>query len=225
MRKGERYEKVITWFRASVPVVETELHYNSPYELLTTVILSVQCTDKRVNMITPPPYKGLPTPEALAVSTPEVAFEYVRSASYPNNKTEHLVGTAKMLVSDFSSKVPDNTDDLIRPPGVGEKTANVIQSVVPDKATVAVDTHVSRVGHRIGLVPDSCTTPFSIEKELMKNIPEKLISIVHHRSILHGHYACQARTPKRDVCGSQMMRKYFCNTYKVTKEALKAKNK
>ena len=200
MRKKERYEKVIAWFQANVPVAETELHYNNPYELLIAVILSAQCTDKRVNMITPPLYN-------------------------PNNKAKHLVGMAKMLVNDFNSKVPDNMDDLIKLPGVGRKTANVIQSVVFNKAAMAVDTHVFRVSHRIGLVPDSCTTPFSVEKELVKNIPEKLIPIAHHWLILHGRYVCQARTPKCDTCGLQMMCKYFCNTYKVTKEAPKAKNK
>ena len=165
MRKKERYEKVIAWFQENVPVAETELHYNDPYELLIAVILSAQCTDKRVNMITPPLYRDFPTPEALAASTPEVIFEYIRSVSYPNNKAKHLVGMAKMLVNDFNSK------------------------------------------------------------ELVKNIPENLIPIAHHWLILHGRYVCQARTPKCDTCGLQMMCKYFCNTYKVTKEAPKAKNK
>ena len=202
MRKKERYEKVIAWFQDNIPVAETELHYNNPYELLIAVILSAQCTDKRVNIITPPLYKD-----------------------YPNNKAKHLVGMAKMLVNDFNSEVPDNLEDLIKLPGVGRKTANVIQSVVFKKAAMAVDTHVFRVSHRIGLVPDSCTTPFSVEKELVKNIPEKLIPIAHHWLILHGRYVCQARTPKCDTCGLQMMCKYFCNTYKVTKEEPKAKNK
>ena len=218
MRKKERYEKVIAWFQDNIPVAETELHYNNPYELLIAVILSAQCTDKRVNIITPPLYKDFPTPEALAATTPEVIFEYIRSVSYPNNKAKHLVGMAKMLVNDFNSEVPDNLEDLIKLPGVGRKTANVIQSVVFKKAAMAVDTHVFRVSHRIGLVPDSCTTPFSVEKELVKNIPEKLIPIAHHWLILHGRYVCQARTPKCDTCGLQMMCKYFCNTYKVTKE-------
>ena len=225
MRKKERYEKVIAWFQENVPVAETELHYNNPYELLIAVILSAQCTDKRVNIITPPLYRDFPTPEALAATTPEVVFEYIRSVSYPNNKAKHLVGMAKMLVNEFNSQVPDNMEDLIKLPGVGRKTANVIQSVVFHKAAMAVDTHVFRVSHRIGLVPDSCTTPFSVEKELMKNIPEKLVPIAHHWLILHGRYVCQARTPKCDTCGLQMMCKYFCNTYKVTKEAPKAKNK
>ena len=188
MRKKERYEKVIAWFQENVPVAETELHYNNPYELLIAVILSAQCTDKRVNIITPPLYRDFPTPEALAATTPEVVFEYIRSVSYPNNKAKHLVGMAKMLVNDFNSQVPDNMEDLIKLPGA-----------------MAVDTHVFRVSHRIGLVPDSCTTPFSVEKELMKNIPEKLVPIAHHWLILHGRYVCQARTPKCVTCGLQMM--------------------
>ena len=202
MRKKERYEKVIAWFQDNIPVAETELHYNNPYELLIAVILSAQCTDKRVNIITPPLYKDFPTPEALAATTPEVIFEYIRSVSYPNNKAKHLVGMAKMLVNDFNSEVPDNLEDLIKLPGVGRKTANVIQSVVFKKAAMAVDTHVFRVSHRIGLVPDSCTTPFSVEKELVKNIPEKLIPIAHHWLILHGQitggHGCHLRDKREE---------------------------
>ena len=178
MTKKERYEKVIAWFQENVPVAETELHYNNPYELLIAVILSAQCTAKRVNMITPRIYQDFPTPEALAATTPEVIFEYIRSVSYPNNKSKHLVGMARMLVNDFNSEVPDTLEELIKLPGVGRKTANVIQSVVFNKAAMAVDTHVFRVSHRIGLVGNSCTTPFSVEKELMKNIPARLIPAV-----------------------------------------------
>ena len=223
MRKKERYEKVIQWFQENVPVAETELHYKNPYELLIAVILSAQCTDKRVNIITPPLYRDFPTPEALASTTPEVIFEYIRSVSYPNNKAKHLVGMARMLVKEFNSQVPDNLEELTKLPGVGRKTANVIQSVVFKKAAMAVDTHVFRVSHRIGLVSNSCTTPFSVEKELTKNIPEALIPIAHHWLILHGRYVCQARTPKCVNCGLQMMCKYFCDTYKVTKEKEKGK--
>lgn len=195
MTKKERYEKVIAWFQENVPVAETELHYNNPYELLIAVILSAQCTDKRVNMITPRIYQDFPTPEALAATTPEVIFEYIRSVSYPNNKSKHLVGMARMLVNDFNSEVPDTLEELIKLPGVGRKTTNVIQSVVFNKAAMAVDTHVFRVSHRIGLVGNSCTTPFSVEKELMKNIPDELIPIAHHWLILHGRYVCQAALP------------------------------
>lgn len=194
MTKKERYEKVIAWFQENVPVAETELHYNNPYELLIAVILSAQCTDKRVNMITPRIYQDFPTPEALAATTPEVIFEYIRSVSYPNNKSKHLVGMARMLVNDFNSEVPDTLEELIKLPGVGRKTANVIQSVVFNKAAMAVDTHVFRVSHRIGLVGNSCTTPFSVEKELMKNIPDELIPIAHHWLILHGRYVCRVHS-------------------------------
>ena len=185
------------------------LDFTTPFELLVAVMLSAQCTDKRVNMITPALYHDFPTPEALAASSPEVIFEYIRSVSYPNNKAKHLVGMAQMLVKDFNSKVPDTLEELIKLPGVGRKTANVIQSVVFNKAAMAVDTHVFRVSHRIGLVDDTHTTPFSVEKELVKYIPKKLIPIAHHWLILHGRYICQARTPKCDNCGLQLMCKYF----------------
>ena len=158
MRKEERYKGILDWFQANVPVAETELHYNNPYELLVAVILSAQCTDKRVNMITPALFEAFPTPEVMAVSTPEVVYEYIKSVSYPNNKAKHLVGMAQMLVKDFHSEVPDTLEQLVKLPGVGRKTANVIQSVVFNKAAMAVDTHVFRVSHRIGLVPMSCTT-------------------------------------------------------------------
>ena len=209
MRKKERYERVINWFQENIPVAETELHYNNPFELLIAVILSAQCTDKRVNMITPALYHDFPTPEALAASSPEVIFEYIRSVSYPNNKAKHLVGMAQMLVKDFNSEVPGTLEELIKLPGVGRKTANVIQSVVFNKAAMAVDTHVFRVSHRIGLVDDTHTTPLSVEKELVKHIPKKLIPIAHHWLILHGRYTCLARTPKCDNCGLQSMCKYF----------------
>ena len=205
----ERYEKVIAWFLGNMPVAETELHYNSPYELLVAVILSAQCTDKRVNMVTPALFRDFPTPEALAVTTPEVVFEYIRSISYPNNKAKHLVEMAKMLVNNYKSQVPDNMEDLLKLPGVGRKTANVIQSVVFNKAAMAVDTHVFRVSHRIGLVTEKCTTPLSVEKELIKHIPEKLIPTAHHWLILHGRYICLARAPKCKECGLQMECKYF----------------
>ena len=184
-----------------MPVAETELHYSNPFELLIAVILSAQCTDKRVNMITPPLFRDFPTPESLAASTPEVIFEYIRSVSYPNNKAKHLVGMAQMLVKDFQSKVPDTLEQLIKLPGVGRKTANVIQSVVFNKATMAVDTHVFRVSHRIGLVPKTCTTPLATEKHLVKHIPETLIPTAHHWLILHGRYVCTARSPKCSECG------------------------
>ena len=159
MRKKELYDKVIAYFEHAMPVAETELNYGNPFELLIAVILSAQCTDKRVNLITPPLFRDFPTPEALAATTPEVIFEYIRSVSYPNNKAKHLVGMAQMLVKDFGSEVPGTLEELVKLPGVGRKTANVIQSVVFNKAALAVDTHVFRVSHRIGLVPKAVPLP------------------------------------------------------------------
>ena len=218
MRKKERYEKILAWFREHVPVAETELHYENPFQLLIAVILSAQCTDKRVNMVTPALYEAFPTPEALAAATPEAVFEYIRSVSYPNNKAKHLVGMARMLLSDFNGEVPDTMDNLLKLPGVGRKTANVIQSVAFNKAAMAVDTHVFRVSHRLGLVSDRCTTPFSVEKELVKNIPKADIPIAHHWLILHGRYICQARSPKCDVCGLRLMSNYYEQKYKVKED-------
>ncbi|MDR0745500.1 MAG: endonuclease III [Mediterranea sp.] len=216
MRHKERYEKVMAWFQENMPVAETELHYTNAYELLVAVILSAQCTDKRVNMITPPLLRDFPTPEALAATTPEVIFEYIRSVSYPNSKARHLAGMAKMLVEQFNSEVPDNLEDLIKLPGVGRKTANVIRSVVFNKAAMAVDTHVFRVSNRIGLTNNS-KTPLATEKELVKNIPEEQIATAHHWLILHGRYVCQARNPHCDKCGLQMMCNYYCDACKVGK--------
>ena len=201
MRKKELYQKVIAYFEQAMPVAETELDYSNPFELLVAVILSAQCTDKRVNMITPALFRDFPTPEALAASTPEIVFEYIRSVSYPNNKAKHLVGMAQMLVKDFGSEVPELLEDLTKLPGVGRKTANVIQSGLFNKAAMAVDTHVFRVSHRIGLVPASCTTPLSTEKYLMKYIPEEVVPKAHHWLILHGRYVCVARKPKCEQCG------------------------
>lgn len=202
MTKKERYNAVITWFEENMPVAETELHYSNPFELLVAVILSAQCTDKRVNMITPLLFHDYPTPEAMAAATPEVIFEYISSVSYPNNKAKHLAGMAKMLVSQFGGKVPNNTDDLQKLPGVGRKTANVIASVVFNQPKMAVDTHVFRVAERIGLTTNS-KNPLQTEKELVKHIPENLIAKAHHWLILHGRYVCIARKPKCSTCGLQ----------------------
>lgn len=209
MTKKERYEQVIAWFRANRPIAETELHYENPFQLLIAVILSAQCTDKRVNLVTPALFHDFPTPESLAASSAEVIFEYIKSVSYPNNKSKHLVGMARMLVSKFDSRVPDTLDSLIQLPGVGRKTANVIQSVVWGKAAMAVDTHVFRVSHRLGLVSERCSTPLSVEKELVKHIPASDIPIAHHWLILHGRYVCQSRTPHCDKCGLQNLCKYY----------------
>lgn len=200
MRKKELYSKVIKYFQETMPVAETELNYSNPFELLIAVILSAQCTDKRINMVTPALFNAYPTPEKLAQATPEEVYGYIHSVSYPNNKSKHLVGMAKKLVEDFGGQVPDNLDDLTKLPGVGRKTANVIQSVVFNKAAMAVDTHVFRVSNRIGLTTNS-KTPLATEKELIKYIPEDVIPTAHHWLILHGRYVCTARSPKCKQCG------------------------
>ena len=180
---------------------ETELHYETPFQLLVAVILSAQCTDKRINQVTPRLFNDFPTAEAMAATTPDVIFEYIRSVSYPNNKAKHLVAMAKILQEKFGGDVPSKGEQLEQLPGVGRKTANVIQAVIFQKARMAVDTHVFRVSHRMGLVGKGCTTPLSVEKELVRNIPEELIPTAHHWLILHGRYVCQARRPKCEECG------------------------
>ncbi|MDR1555422.1 MAG: endonuclease III [Tannerellaceae bacterium] len=208
MRKEERYKEVVCWFEKNVPVAETELHYNDPFQLLIAVILSAQCTDKRVNMLTPALFEAFPTPEALAASSPAVVYEYIKSVSYPNNKAKHLVGMAQKLWADFKGVVPSDVNELQKLPGVGRKTANVIASVVYDKPTMAVDTHVFRVANRIGLT-DNSKTPLETEKELISHIPAKLIPKAHHWLILHGRYVCTARKPKCEDCGIKPWCKYF----------------
>jgi len=209
MKKQELYDKIIAYFKEAMPVAETELVYDTPFSLLVAVILSAQCTDKRVNMVTPRLMYDYPTAEAMALATPEVIFEYIKSVSYPNNKAKHLIGMAQMLVKEFDGEVPSTLEELVRLPGVGRKTANVIQSVVWGKAAFAVDTHVFRVSHRIGLVPARCTTPYSVEMELTKHIPDHLIPIAHHWLILHGRYTCIARKPKCEGCGLNEYCKYY----------------
>lgn len=208
MKKEERYKGVLNWFRENVPVAETELHYQDPYQLLVAVILSAQCTDKRVNLVTPALFEAFPTAEVMAAATPEVVYEYIRSVSYPNNKAKHLVGMAQMLVRDFGGVVPSDVDELQKLPGVGRKTANVIASVVYDLPAMAVDTHVFRVSNRIGLT-DNSKTPLETERELVKHIPEEWIAIAHHWLILHGRYICLARKPKCADCGLKPWCKYF----------------
>lgn len=207
MRKKDLYEAVIKYFQENMPVAETELNYGNSFELLIAVILSAQCTDKRINMITPALFRAYPTPQALSEATPEEVFSYISSVSYPNNKSKHLVGMAKKLVEEFEAEVPDNLDDLTKLPGVGRKTANVIQSVIFNKAAMAVDTHVFRVSNRIGLTTNS-KTPLATEKELVKHIPENLIPKAHHWLILHGRYVCTARNPKCEKCGLAGICKY-----------------
>ena len=208
MRKEERYKGIIDWFSINMPVAESELHYKDPYQLLIAVILSAQCTDKRVNQITPALFEAFPTPEVLAATTSEVVFEYIRSESYPNNKSKHLVGMAQKLMSEFNGNVPSDVDELQKLPGVGRKTANVIASVIFNKPAMAVDTHVFRVSNRIGLTLNS-KTPLETERELVKHIPENLIPKAHHWLILHGRYVCLARKPKCDECGIKQWCKYY----------------
>ena len=208
MRKEERYKGVLDWFSKNVPEATTELHYDNSFQLLVAVILSAQCTDKRVNMITPKLFEAFPTPEVMAVSSPDVVFKYIRSVSYPESKSKYLVGMAKMLIADFDGMVPSEMEDLLKLPGVGRKTANVIMSVVYNKPAMAVDTHVFRVSNRIGLTNNS-KTPYDTEMELVKHIPKDQLSIAHHWLILHGRYICTARDPKCDVCGLKPWCKYF----------------
>lgn len=208
MNKKERFEKVIAWFEVNMPIAETELHYKTPYELLVAVILSAQCTDKRVNQITPPLLERFPTAEFMALATPEEVFQYIRSCSYPNNKSKHLVGMAKTLVEQFNGIVPDSVEELQKLPGVGRKTANVIASVVFDKPALAVDTHVFRVAARIGLSVDA-KNPRQTEQQLVEYIPEHLIPKAHHWLILHGRYVCKARKPECEKCGLTPWCEYF----------------
>jgi endonuclease-3 len=208
MHKKRRFEKIIEWFKVNMPVAETELEYRDPYSLLVAVILSAQCTDKRVNMITPDLLERFPTPDKMAVAETEEVFNYIRSCTYPNNKSKHLVGMAKMLVDNFNGIMPDEITDLVKLPGVGRKTANVIASVIYNKPAMAVDTHVFRVAARIGLSTNS-KTPLETEKQLVKYIPEELLPTAHHWLILHGRYVCLARKPKCDKCGLTEWCKYY----------------
>lgn len=208
MKKKERFERIIDWFQENMPVAETELTYTNPYELLVAVILSAQCTDKRVNMITPPFFSRFPDPSVLAEAEQNEIYEYIKSCSYPNNKAKNLSGMARALIQDFGGKVPDNVEELQKLPGVGRKTANVIASVVFNLPALAVDTHVFRVSARLGLTTGA-RTPLETEKQLLKYIPEKLIPLAHHWLILHGRYVCQARKPKCEDCGLKPVCRYF----------------
>ena len=199
MKQAERYRAVVERFSKEMPVAETELHYGNPYQLLVAVILSAQCTDKRVNMITPALFEAYPTPEALAAASLEDIYGFIKSVSYPNNKSKSLSGMARKLVEDFGGQVPDDIDALMSLPGVGRKTANVILSVVLDRPAMAVDTHVFRVAERIGLTTAS-RNPLDTEKKLTGNIPEEVIAKAHHWLILHGRYVCKARKPECGKC-------------------------
>jgi endonuclease-3 len=208
MRKAELFEFVIQYFQKEMPVAETELEYVNPFELIVAVILSAQCTDKRVNQITPELIKRFPTPEKMAAADPAEVLDYIKTCSYPNNKAKHLVGMAQKLIELFEGKVPEDIDDLQKLPGVGRKTANVIASVVFNKPAMAVDTHVFRVAARIGLSTDA-KNPLQTELQLIEFIPEDLIAKAHHWLILHGRYVCIARKPKCENCGLTEVCKYY----------------
>jgi len=208
MKKRELYDKCSERLAKAYLEAATELHFSSPYELLVAVMLSAQCTDKRVNMVTPALFRAFPTVQDMAAATPEQIFPYVKSVSYPNAKSEHLSQMARMVCERFGGKIPDTMDDMVTLPGVGRKTANVMLAVAFGGQAMPVDTHVFRVSHRIGLVPESCSTPLSVEKELVKYFPQNILSDAHHWLILHGRYVCTARAPKcancclNDICCS-----------------------
>jgi endonuclease-3 len=208
MLKAERYRHFVDYFSKNQPNPVTELHYNNPFQLLVAVILSAQCTDKRINQVTPALFERFPTPQDLAAATPDEVFSYIRSVSYPNNKAKHLVGMGKMLIDVFNGEIPAGIENLQKLPGVGRKTANVIASVIFEEPAMAVDTHVFRVANRIGLT-NNARTPLAVEKQLVQNIPKEYIGVAHHWLILHGRYICLARSPKCDVCPLT----WFCRYY------------
>ena len=219
MLRKERYRLFIEYFSANQPNAETELHYTNPFELLVAVILSAQCTDKRINTITPKLFERFPEPESLAQASSDEVFTYIRSVSYPNNKSKHLVGMAKVLVNEFDGIVPSDIANLQKMPGVGRKTANVIASVVFNAPAMAVDTHVFRVANRLGLCIKA-TTPLAVEKQLVKYLPNKKIFIAHHWLILHGRYICVARSPKCQICPLTHFCKYFETSTNITKKKM-----
>ncbi len=198
MTKKERFGSILGWFAENQPAAQTELHYGNPYQLLVAVILSAQCTDRRVNLVTPPLFERFPSPAELASASFDDVYPYVKSVSYPNAKARHLIAMAQMLLADFGGEVPADIDALMRLPGVGRKTANVIASVVYDKPVIAVDTHVFRVAHRLGLSNGS--TPYAVEQDLERHIPVEQRAVSHHWLILHGRYVCTARSPKCASC-------------------------
>lgn len=210
MRLKERYDKVIGWFQDNMPVAETELNYNNPFELLVAVVLSAQCTDKRVNMITPGLFKKYPDAESMSMASVEDILTLISSCSFPNNKAKHLSGLSKMLIEKYNGKVPADIDEMQKLPGVGRKTANVMGVVVFDIPAMPVDTHVFRVSKRLGLVRNA-KTPLDTEIQLVKNIPQELLPIAHHWLILHGRYVCTARKPKCEECGLTDYCKYYKN--------------
>jgi endonuclease III len=209
MTRKDRFQFVINYFQENAPEAETELYYDNPYQLLVAVILSAQCTDKRVNLTTPSIFAQYPDVASMSKAEFDDLFPLIKSISYPNNKTKHLIGMARKVVDEFNGKVPMTVDELVKLPGVGRKTANVITSVIDQQPNMAVDTHVFRVSKRIGLVPQTASTPLAVEKVLIKNFPESLIHKAHHWLILHGRYTCLARTPKCAACGLQPACRYY----------------
>ena len=207
LSEKQRFQKVLAWFAENMPVAESELHYSNPFELLCAVMLSAQCTDKRVNMVTPALFAAYPTAEKMANATSEEVFRYIKSVSYPNAKAQHLVGMAQRLVEAYNGEVPSNIDDLQTLPGVGRKTANVVCAVIWNQPTMAVDTHIFRVSERIGLTTHS-KSPLETEKQLVKYIPAEVIPKAHHWLLLHGRYVCKARKPLCENCGI----KPYCKT-------------
>ena len=219
MTLKERYEGVIDYFKTNVPIAETELNYNNPFELIVAVILSAQCTDVRINKVTPKLFNAFPDAETMAASNSDVIFNYIRSVSYPNNKAKHLVGMAQMLLKDFNGIVPSDIDQLVKLPGVGRKTANVVASVVYHKPAMAVDTHVFRVSNRLGLT--KATNPLQSEKQLMKHIPLEYVATAHHWLILHGRYTCLARTPQCEKCSLTEWCNYFKKSHNMKTTTIK----
>lgn len=217
MTKKERYAFIVDWFQKHMPEAETELNYESPYQLLVAVILSAQCTDKRVNIVTPEVFKKFPTPQKMAKATFDDLEPLIRSISFANNKTRHLLGMAKMLVDEYNSEVPYSVEELVKLPGVGRKTANVITSVIYEQPNMAVDTHVFRVSARIGLTTNAKNV-LQAEQQLIANIPKELIHKAHHWLILHGRYTCVARRPKCESCGLTSICKYYNSDMKYVVE-------
>lgn len=209
MTSAQRYQAIIGYFEQAMPVAETELRFGSNFQLLVAVMLSAQCTDKRVNQVTPALFEAFPTPERMAAATPEQLLALMGSVSYPNSKARHLIQTAHRLVADFGGEVPATLDELMSLPGVGRKTANVVLSVAWGQAAMAVDTHVFRVSHRLGLVPKSATTPLAVERALTAHLPRHIIPKAHHWLILHGRYVCTALRPKCMECGLAQVCKFY----------------
>lgn len=221
MTRQQRYQFIIDYFERHAPEAETELLYDNPYELLVAVILSAQCTDKRVNMTTPAIFEKYPDVYALSKAEFDDLFPLIKSISYPNNKTKHLIGMGQKVVTEFAGNIPMTVEELIKLPGVGRKTANVITSVIDNQPNMAVDTHVFRVSKRIGLVPQTASTPLAVEKELIRHFPEKLIHKAHHWLILHGRYTCIARNPQCGQCGLQPACRYFNSSENIALPTLK----